>query len=252
MIDLKDVTFIIPILIDSEDRINNYNIVIDYLLKNFDTNIIVCESDNESHEDILKRDGIEYIFVKNEGLFHRTRLLNIMTKMAKTNIVVNYDIDVVFKPQQYVEARDAIKSGDYDVCYPYGGNFLNIRKYYFSFVKENNLDGIDLDQCEMANPNSLGGALFFNKEKYMEAGLENENFISWGFEDNERVGRLSTLDYRLSRVSGVLYHLEHKRTLNCTPEQPKYDNNMIEYGKIIKMSKEELIKYIKTWNWVNE
>jgi hypothetical protein len=129
MIDLKDVTFIIPILIDSEDRINNYNIVIDYLLKNFDTNIIVCESDNESHEDILKRDGIKYMFVKNDGLFHRTRLLNIMTKKAKTNIVVNYDIDVVFKPQQYVEARDAIKSGNYDVFYPYCVNFLNIRKY---------------------------------------------------------------------------------------------------------------------------
>jgi hypothetical protein len=252
MIDLKDVTFIIPILIDSEDRINNYNIVIDYLLKNFDTNIIVCESDNESHENLLKRDGIEYMFVKNDGLFHRTRLLNIMTKKAKTNIVVNYDIDVVFKPQQYVQARDVIKFDNHDVCYPYGGNFLNVRKYYFPFVKENNLDGIDLDQCEISNPNSLGGALFFNKERYMEAGLENENFISWGFEDNERLGRLNILGYKVSRIGGALYHLDHKRTLNCVPEQPKYNNNMIEYNKVLRMSKDELIKYIKTWNWINE
>lgn len=252
MIDLKDVTFIIPLLIDSEDRINNYNIVIDFLLKNFDTNIIVCESDKESHEDLLKRDGVNYMFIKNDGLFHRTRLLNIMTKAAKTDIVVNYDIDVVFKPEQYVEARNAIKSGYFDICYPYGGNFMNVRKYYFKFVKENNLDGIDLDQCEIANPNSLGGAIFFNKEKYLQAGLENENFVSWGFEDNERINRLIKLGCKISRTKGVLYHLEHERTLNSVPEQPKYNDNMIEYGKVTNMSKDELIKYIKTWGWVNE
>ena len=141
MIDLKDTTFIIPIMIDSKDRLINYNIVIDFLLKNFNTNIIVCESDSESHEDLLKRDGIDYMFVKNEGLFHRTRLLNIMTKKVNTEIVVNYDIDVVFKNHQYVECRDAIKSGEYDVCYPYNGNFFNIRKYYHSYVKENNFGG---------------------------------------------------------------------------------------------------------------
>jgi predicted glycosyltransferase involved in capsule biosynthesis len=250
MIDLKDVTFIIPLLIDSEDRINNYNIVIDYLLKNFDTNIIVCESDKESHEDLLKRDGVNYMFVKNDDLFHRTRLLNIMTKKAKTDIIVNYDIDVVFKIGQYVDARNAIKSGDFDICYPYGGNFMNVRKYYFNHIKENNLDGIDLDQCEMANPNSLGGAFFFNKQKYIEAGLENENFVSWGFEDNERITRLSILGYRLSRINGVLYHLDHERTVNSGPEQPNYNNNMNEYGEILKMTKDELKKYIKSWDWV--
>lgn len=252
MIDLKDVTFIIPILIDSEDRMNNYNIVINYLLKNFDTNIIVCESDKESHEDTLKRDGVNYMFIKNDGLFHRTRLLNIMTKVAKTDIVVNYDIDVVFKPEQYIEARNAIKSGDFDICYPYGGNFMNVRKYYFNHIKENNLDGIDLDQCEIANPNSLGGAIFFSKEKYLQVGLENENFVSWGFEDNERIDRVLKLGYKVSRTRGVLYHLEHKRTINCTPEQPKYNDNINEYNKVIKMSKDELIKYIKTWEWINE
>lgn len=252
MIDLKDVTFIIPILIDSDDRINNYNIVIDYLLKNFDTNIIVCESDKESHEEILKKDGVEYMFVKNEGLFHRTKLLNIMTKKAKTNIIVNYDIDVIFNIRQYVEARDAIKSGDFDICYPYGGNFVNIRKYYFQQIKDNNLDGIDLDQCEISNPNSYGGAIFFNKEKYIQAGLENERFISWGFEDNERIERLVKLDFKLARIQGQLYHLDHERKINSTPEQPNYNDNINEYMKVAKMTKNELINYIKTWGWINE
>ncbi len=37
MIDLTNTTFIIPITIDSKDRLRNYNIIIEYLTKEFDT-----------------------------------------------------------------------------------------------------------------------------------------------------------------------------------------------------------------------
>ena len=45
--DLTDVTFIIPVKIDSDDRRRNLKITLSYLQRNFDTNIIVCESDKE-------------------------------------------------------------------------------------------------------------------------------------------------------------------------------------------------------------
>ena len=48
MENFKDVTFIIPVRFDSEDRRRNFKICIDYLLNNFDTNIIVLESDTEN------------------------------------------------------------------------------------------------------------------------------------------------------------------------------------------------------------
>ena len=50
--DLKDCTFIIPIKIESTDRLRNVITVLCYLVSNFDTNIIVKEVDTESRFDI--------------------------------------------------------------------------------------------------------------------------------------------------------------------------------------------------------
>ncbi|BCU98127.1 MAG: hypothetical protein CM15mV20_2220 [uncultured marine virus] len=46
--DLKDCTFIIPIRIESTDRLRNVITILCYLNSNFDTNIIVKEVDKES------------------------------------------------------------------------------------------------------------------------------------------------------------------------------------------------------------
>ena len=47
MIDLKEATFIIPIRIESPDRLRNVITVTAFLLENFDTNIIIKEVDSE-------------------------------------------------------------------------------------------------------------------------------------------------------------------------------------------------------------
>ena len=48
MKDLSNATFIIPIRIESEDRMRNVLTSIIFLLKNFNTNIIVKEVDTKS------------------------------------------------------------------------------------------------------------------------------------------------------------------------------------------------------------
>ena len=47
MIDLKSCTFIIPVRIESEDRIRNIITVLCYLLDNFDAKVILKEVDQE-------------------------------------------------------------------------------------------------------------------------------------------------------------------------------------------------------------
>ena len=252
MIDFKDVTFIIPVNFDSEDRKTNFKISISYLLRNFDTNIIVMESSPISNEDFIKSvsDKITYIFDRNDtGIFHRTKLLNHMTKLSTTNIVVNYDVDVIFKVNQYVESRNKILNGC-DFCFPYGGNFYDIKKEFFNFVETDNLDSINLGQCTLFNPNSVGGALFFNKEKYTEIGLENEKFISWGHEDWERVVRIEKMGLRLCRINGNLYHLTHFRSHNSSGQNPYYHQNGMEFNKVRDMNNIQLKDYIKTWEWI--
>lgn len=252
MIDFSDVTFIIPIRFDSEDRKNNFKITINYLLNNFNTNIIVMESDTISNEDFVKNisNNIEYYYEKNDNkLFHRTRMLNEMTKKSKTNIVVNYDIDVLFKINQYLDSRDKLLNG-YNFCFPYGGKFYDINKNYFEFIEKNDFDSINLNNCTLFNPNSLGGALFFNKNVYNEIGLENENFISWGHEDWERIVRIKKMGYEIARVDGVLYHLTHSRTFNSSEKNPHYYHNGAEFNKVNSMNSDQLREYIKTWRWI--
>ena len=48
MIDLKNCTFIIPVRIESEDRMRNVITVLCYILENFDTKVILKEVDVES------------------------------------------------------------------------------------------------------------------------------------------------------------------------------------------------------------
>jgi predicted glycosyltransferase involved in capsule biosynthesis len=235
MIDFKDVTFIVPIRFDSEDRRNNFKTSMNYLLRNFDTNIIVLDSDKESNGEFVKSvsEKIKYIFEKNnEKLFHRTRLLNDMTKMAETEIIVNYDVDVIFPIEQYIESKKKIEEG-YTMCFPYAGKFYDIPKKFFDLVNNDKLSEIPLNQCTLFNANSVGGAFFFHKSRYQEIGWENENFVSWGHEDWERIVRVEKMGYQLCRVNGVLYHLTHSRTFNSSGDNPYYRFNQQEF--IIKL-----------------
>ena len=76
--DLKDTTFIIPICIESEDRMRNVITSLCYILDNFDTKVILKEADSESvfqntgfflRLQSMLEDGIEnltHIFEKSE------------------------------------------------------------------------------------------------------------------------------------------------------------------------------------------
>jgi predicted TIM-barrel enzyme len=88
-IDLSKATFIIPIRIESSDRLRNVITTTAFLLENFDTNIIIKEVDSESVfqrdalpvlKDILDVDvNVQHIFEKSdEPLFHRQKVLNEM------------------------------------------------------------------------------------------------------------------------------------------------------------------------------
>lgn len=252
MIDFKDVTFIVPVRFDSEDRRRNFETSMKYILRNFETNIIVLESDSNTNETFVKSvsDKITYVFEKNdEKLFHRTRLLNEMTKMAETDIIVNYDVDVIFPIEQYIESKKSIENGS-TICFPYAGKFYDIPKKHFDKVNEDRLQDIPLGECTLFNPNSVGGAFFFSKSKYGEIGWENEHFVSWGHEDWERVVRVKTMEHIESRIDGVLYHLTHSRTHNSSSNNPFFNFNGQEFNKIRNMNKEQLTEHIKTWTWL--
>lgn len=255
-IDLSDVTFTIPVGIESQDRKNNLTLIIDYLGKHFKTNIIVCESGKSLHiKDFWKPEWASYtkcLFMENKtDFFYKTRILNKMAELVKTPIVVSYDSDVLMYPELYVKAANAIRSGEYDFCYPFNKPLKHILRKDFRTIRETlNIASVEKHTTITHQGIPPGGCFFMNREKFIEGGMENENMISWGPEDQERLDRFRKLGYKVGSLEGYLYHVDHLITQNSSYSNPLYKNNVKEHEKILRMTETELKDYIKTWRHV--
>lgn len=256
-INLKNATFIIPIRIESSDRLRNVITSTAFLLENFDTNIIIKEVDSESVfqrdalpvlKDILDVDiNVQHIFEKsNEPLFHRQKVLNEMVVEANTEIVVNYDCDVLLPLNSYHEAYQSILHHTHDVIYPYGQGMYQKQVNATDEVVSHFLQTGDfeyLDNHSNIHTSDFGWVQFFNRQVYIDGGLENENFKAYAPEDKERFYRFTTLGYNVGRINDFVYHLEHVRGENSWFSNPHMDSNMQEWEKIQSMNSQQLIEY---------
>ena len=106
-----NLTFLIPVKIESEDRVRNLTTVLTYLLKKFDAKILVQEHDKvQRFNDLIlpnipKSDNIEYTFdLQTNNYFHKTKILNDLLLRSDTEVVCNYDTDVLLPEKTYTEA----------------------------------------------------------------------------------------------------------------------------------------------------
>ena len=266
--DISDCTFIIPLRIESRDRMRNIITTLIYLLRNFKTNVIVKEVDKESIfkesvqpalEEALKDfqlEGLTHIFEQSdEYTFHRTKIINDMLWMVKTPYVSNYDCDILLPKTSYAYAINLLKNGYketpeseifYPKCvYPYGfgpyqaqltasdeevSNFMNQE---FSFEVFKNWRAYDA---------KYGFVQFFDTEEYKRLGGENEGFVAYGYEDDERHYRFSMLS-KVARMSERIFHLEHQRSKNSWFNNPHIEDNRKLWEKLKSCKKEELQLY---------
>lgn len=246
-IDLRNVTFIIPIRLDSIIRLENLILTVDCIQKDFDTNIIILEASSYSNKiipSIIK--NITYYFVEDKDpVFHRTKYLNEMARMTKTDIISIWDADIILETDQILDSVQQLLDDKYDVAYPYNGEFLDtsdiLRNHYWiyrdiDFLKKHKEKMFSL--YSTIKPEAVGGAIFLKTEKYIASGMENENFYGWGMEDGERYFRWLELDYNIYRNKKCLFHLSHPRDLNgkfrSTYHEQKAMNDFYEtinYGK---------------------
>jgi len=257
-VDLKDVTFIIPIKIDSKDRLENFHTTFDYLTRNLDTNIIIYESSSNSEIGDMLDGKATYIFEKNDSLiFHRTRYLNYMLNMVKTPITVNYDIDVLLPIDSYVTARDHIIKDEMELVYPYcRGNY----QHQVNNNGRNNVkNGKSLENLEnsdfvgKSSPSEYGHCQFFNTYAYKKYGWENEYFISYGPEDSERYHRFIKLGCKVEHLNNrIIYHLEHERGNNSSHENPYFSKNTMLYDILQQFTKTQLTNYYNSVEYTSK
>lgn len=249
-IDLTDFTFIIPTKYDHPDRKENLFVVIPYLKKWFNTNIILGEQLPGNEFVYMSSLGVKYVQFP-EGPFHRTRFINDMTIMAQTPYVFNWDADVLVPVEGIVEAARLLRNGN-EVVYPYNGDFLRVPRSYIATIMgaldTSVFDGI---KFKGIGDNSVGGAVGFNREKYFG---EDCNFYSHAPEDWARAYLSKLVFGGYKRANCPLYHLDHycgKDSRHSGHDYVVFNNTERRKVNAIK-TKEEAIKYIESWPWYKE
>ena len=254
-------TFIMPVKIESHDRARNLQISVGYLLKNTDSKIIMKEVSNKSVvpqllKDNIKSERITYLYEKGGMPFHRTKYLNDMLEIADTEIISNYDVDVLLPPEAYKLSEKLIFEGTYDVVYPYPkSDDGQVMLFFDSKEQVKNMIDNPCIQNALAGTFSFsksyaGHCFFIKKEKYIQVGGENEEFISYGPEDSERITRFYKLGMRIGRLHSKVMHIEHVRTCDSDNSNPHYEKNIMMEKALYSMQSKELAEYYNNLEYV--
>lgn len=250
--NLRDLTIAIPVRCESDQRRRNLEIVVRYLLRWFDVRILVAEDGSQDAPHLLR--GLDVTcFAYHDGgdLLHRTRLLNRLVRAASTRLVAIYDADVLLPPAQMIAAVRMLRHEGCHGVLPYDGRSFDIPEHLHEGIARSlSVDMLDPASLPCMNTYAVGGVVLWRRAAYIEGGMENERFVSWGPEDRERCVRFQRLGYRIERTDGPLFHLTHLRTPNSGFDNPRYDDNDREWRRIERMSAAELRSEVAGWPWV--
>ena len=129
---MKDLTYILPVRIESEDRLKNVITSVSYLLNKIpEAKVLVKEVDTKSTfkfralPEIKKRvkdiSNLRHIFEENSSnLFHKTKILNDLILEADTKVICSHDVDVIYPKESHITAYNSIIENTCQVVYPYG------------------------------------------------------------------------------------------------------------------------------------
>ena len=203
---MMDLTFLIPIRIETDDRLRNIISTVSYLLKYIPAKIILKEVSNHPTfkfralpeiKNYVDISNLTYLYEKSDDpWFCKSKVLNDLIVESDTKVVANYDADCILPLSSYHYAYEIIDSDQADVVYPYGCGIYQWKSDYNMEIYEefvNLFNTSVLDKKKTLSNSTIGWTQFINRQKYIDSYMMNENFISWGCEDDEFYYRMSIL-----------------------------------------------------------
>lgn len=225
--DLTDITFLILVRLDSIQRLENIFCITEQFCRYFNTNLIVREADSY-YNGVLKKllnKKVQYEFVEDKDpVLYKTRHFNQMVAQVNTPLLAIWDVDIIPDKDAIIDCANKLRKNEANIAYPYNGicyDTPKIIKNVFFKKKELNFLFRHKNKMDRLYPHPLvGGAVLVNREKYIEAGMENEEHYGWGNDDFDRYYRFVGLGYRIHRVNAPLFHLSHPRGDNSQFRSP--------------------------------
>jgi predicted glycosyltransferase involved in capsule biosynthesis len=268
MID-SEITFIIHLRADSEERKKNVDIAISYYTAIApNSKFIIVEDDIVKNFEYLGDiKNIQYIHTINSGTYNKCKSYNIGLQHATTDIVCFLDIDCIVSDINLSKSIEiAYKNNCINIAYNGVAIYLDytaksqigikadrqIYDYFESLVDRSNLyNEFKTEYYTVGNVKAVGGCLMGKREIFKQINGFNPNFIGWGYEDNEITLRARILNIPLNYINtpkSFLFHLPHEKDQkNDKSVHDFYRHNYEEISKVMAMTKETLEQYIKTW-----
>jgi GT2 family glycosyltransferase len=254
--DAARVSFLIPVRIDTEDRVWNLAVTTRYLRKSFpQSEIIVVEQDALPQVDTahLEEIGVSYYFQRNDGNFRKAEAVNFGAKKSRGDYFCMYDADVLIKVEAVTATLLTMEQQGWKIALPFNGIFADVKGGLRADMAH--LDQLgplgeiirlaDATSIQEATTRYLGGGIFLvHRETFLLLGGLNRKMISYGWEDTElfvRFEKLGFHKYMQPRYS--LVHLEHRRGKDSAPNE-FFMVNKSEFDKIKGLDSDALQHYV--------
>jgi hypothetical protein len=169
--------------------------------------------------------------------------------MVESDFIANLDCDIVVPLMQWQKTLDLLREGKTDLAYPYDGTMIEVPYSYLPWLEQHQFTSMPKTMQVVMHPNSVGGCVVWRRESFIASGMENEHFVSWGHEDDERLARANILDLKVERIAGSVFHLYHPRGQDSSGLHPNYEWNRQEFQRISEMNREELSAEVRSWPW---
>lgn len=247
---LDHVTFTIPLRIDSADRLANLLAVAGLLRRTYGARVVVGAEDAGPLRRLLP-DDVEVLEIHGPpGLpFHHTRVLNDLARVVTTPVLVNNEVDVVIPRPQLLEAVRLVTAGEADLVLPYDHG-VGVAAHERLALTGREVTAADAAHRVRSPWHVIGGCVVWSMAAFVAFGMENEHFVSWGLEDDERLVRVRALGGRVARVPGPLFHLDHRRGPDSSEHTIYHEGNRRELERIRSLPPAALRAEIRSWPWL--
>lgn len=256
--DLSDCSIVIPFSIDCDERVEHLEFLYSYLDRYFfNYQLIVVEHGAESK--IPMPPNAQYKLLQTDEVFTLGKVTNSGAELVKTPFFCKFDVDVVIHPKALFDALHELKrKPEISMILPYNGVSFTIqnplRKEILArcdfdklrFTKKEDLPQWHEKHMYIKNGAATGLIHLFRTDVFRQLGGYNDEFMGWGYDDEEIVARFRQLKNPPKYLENYnAFHLDHPRI----PGNAAYTarNHFLSYV-IGAMDEGDLRAYIKTWN----
>lgn len=200
--------------------------------------IIFIESDKTPSlgvQEKIEEIGFKYFFIHNDGVFHKTSLLNHGLHLVTTKYLMAYDIDLIPYKNSLLLHLELAKTAPLFLITGYRlmvqQSFIDNEDNLDSIIKQATISPEDQPSAlkkHLTSHEKFGVLPLFRTEELHKIGGWDENFVGWGGEDQDIIQRYCQEGYNLCRVPDLVYlHLNHQH--NSDWYSPKIINKNREY-----------------------